>query len=210
MHAPACRNNMTVLGSNSDIQLFMDWASTPDSPISLEKAIPVPAEVMSLDPNLITPSTLEKYGAIDPMTWKDDNWGVFTDFIDVQLKADVELDEEQSAMLAERLENGPGLNRIVMYSYTTQCVPPLHAYRRFSEEHPNLMFHMSFDVDMTDKHNTCGFLLVKAGKMLKRWFNPMSYRSFNAQMDGEGGFSTLLALAAMDSDKVNAEDEEEE
>jgi|688.fasta_scaffold00177_123 hypothetical protein len=209
MHEPACKNKMTVLGNKEDIQSFMDWVSTSESPISLEKAIPIPDEVKSLDPNLITPSMLEKYGAIDPMTWKDENWGVFKDFMEVKLTADVELDDEETEMLTANLNTGMVANRIVAYSYVTQCIPPLHAYRRFSEEHPNLMFHMSFDVDTTDKHNTCGFLLVKAGKMLKRWFNPMSYRSFQAQMDGEGGFSSLLALAALKDEKLQVEGEDE-
>lgn len=209
MHEPACKNKMTVLGSKEDVQSFIDWVSTPESPMSLEKALPIPDEVKSLDPNLITPSMLEKYGAIDPMTWKDDNWGIFKDFMEVKLTADVELDDESKEMLAEKLDNGMTPNRIIGYSYKTQCVPPLHAYRRFSEEHPNLMFHMSFDVDGVEKHSTCGFLLVKAGKMLKRWFNPMSYRSMQAQMDEEGGFSSLLALTEAHNNKLNTEEEED-
>ncbi len=216
MHNAACNNRLRIMGSREDLQKFKEWASTPDSPISLAKAIPVPEELLKLDPNLITPSILEKYGAIDPMTWKDDNWGTYKDFQDVKIEKEIEFDEEETQLLSQSLQAKaiPGLTcpeMIVGYTYKTTCIPPLHAYRVFSEKFPNIMFHASFDVEADDqhKHDTSGFLLVKAGKMLKRWFNPISFNTMRIHMGMSGGgidseeFNVLIT----DNDKLKGEED---
>lgn len=219
MHEAACKNTLRVMGSRQDVKLFQDWASTPDSPISLAKALPVPEDLLKLDPNLLTPTVWEKYGALDPMTWKDDNWGTYVDFDQVQIKSQVEFDKTETQELSEMMKNKHVVEEavapeiVIVYSYLTPCVPPLHAYRNFSEAHPNLMFHASFDVDTHNEHGheTSGFLLVKAGKMLKRWFNPISFNSLKIHMGVSDDsiesdeFNTLMK----DNKKIQGEEDDD-
>ena len=208
MHAPACKNRMTIIGPDEEIERFKTEVASENSVLSLTKALPVPEELLEPNANNITPAFLEKYGAIDPMTWKDDNWGVYTDFEDTELVADMQYAKDGEPVPELVAKYG---TRILVYTYTTSCIPPLPSYREFSLKFPELTFHMSFDVEVEHTHSTCGFLLVKAGKMLKKWFNPMSFRTFKAQMDDiESPISKLIAIEENENLDNNYEEGEDE
>lgn len=206
MHASACKNRMTIIGPKDVIQSFKDSVATDDSVLSVSKLLPVPEELLTPNENIITPSFLEKYGAIDAMTWKDDNWGVYKDFEDAKIIGDVSYDVDELEQVPDKVKEYG--DRILVYSYTTTCIPPLPSYREFSTKFPELTFHLSFDVEVKGHHSTCGFLLVKAGKMLRKWFMPLSFDAFKAQMmDEESPITRILELD--ENEKLNDTEEED-
>lgn len=205
MHEPACKNRMTIIGPKDLIESFKDSVATEDSVLSIAKLLPVPEELVVPNANNITPSFLEKHGAIDAMTWKDDNWGIYNDPTNTKIEGDITYNPQKDGELPDKVKvHG---DRVIVYSYTTPCIPPLPSYREFSLKYPDLTFHLTFDVEVKGQHSSCGFLLVKAGKMLKKWFMPMSFESFKAQMGDEG--SPINALIELEQNERLGNNNEE-
>ena len=90
--AKVCRNIVTMYSSVEGINEILDAIKTEDRVVSFNKFLPTPPELVEASKTMtITPSLVERFGAMDVGTWRLKNWGCPTDTINSEIVDEAEL-----------------------------------------------------------------------------------------------------------------------
>jgi hypothetical protein len=114
-----CRNIVTMYSSVERINEIVDSLKTEDRVVSFNKLLPTPPELVEAAKTLtLTPSLVERFGAMDVGSWRLKNWGCPIDTMTSAIVDEAELDfasklppklldklsEEEAAMLEVEIE----------------------------------------------------------------------------------------------------------
>ena len=159
-----CTNTLTMFGTKEELDSLLDFIQTDDKLISLDKIVPTPQELVESTKNqVITPSLVEKYGAMDVGTWRLENWGCTKDSVSGVIL-------ERRSVPYDRLQQAGGQNlknavpegvdaAAVVLSFETNSHPN-NAIGALSEKFSNIRIHYAYDNELEE---VCGWAVLLAG-----------------------------------------------
>lgn len=198
-----CNNTLTMFGIKEEIEELLEFIKTDNQLISLEKIVPNPEELLdSSRKGIITPSLVEKYGAMDIGSWRLEHWGCTKDVSSSKLV-------EHKAVPSDRLTR-TGIENLreavpegsdgaaVVLSFETNSHPN-NAIGALSEKFANIRIHYAYD---NEREDVCGWAVLHGGdvKGYREYDNCLTAIRLHIEpMHSESG-SLLETLKANDED----------
>lgn len=198
-----CVNTLTMFGAKEELDSLLEFVKTDDQLISLEKIVPNPQELLdSSRKGVITPSLVEKYGAMDIGSWRLENWGCTKDVSSSKLieRKSVSRDRLMGADIQNLKEAVPegSDGAAVVLSFETNSHPN-NAIGALSEKFSNIRIHYAYD---NEREGVCGWAVLVAGdvKGYREYDDCLTAIRLHIEpMHSESG-SLLETLKAQDED----------
>jgi len=195
-----CKNQLSMIGTTSDVTAVMDLLSSEDEAVSFEKVKPIPQELLKFNPANIKPSFYSQHRAFEAFTWREEHWGTTADARNVKLDvidlSPVEI-EKINAGLPEEAKGDMYVEKIAAYKFDTCIAPPSAIYFELSKRFPKVLFHYTFDIEC-EEESVAGWAIGKGGKIRNRAQYPTSFKTMKLHL--EGFSETWLSLKDEESE----------
>lgn len=167
--AKVCRNIVTMYSSVEGINEILDAIKTEDRVVSFNKFLPTPPELVEASKTMtITPSLVERFGAMDVGTWRLKNWGCPTDTINSEIVDEAELSfasklppELFEKLTPEEQAEANSFEKAVAIAFETTETPNTFVLA-LSEKFPTMRMHYSYDSESED---VSGWLVASNGNV---------------------------------------------
>ena len=164
-----CRNIVTMYSSVERINEIVDSLKTEDRVVSFNKLLPTPPELVEAAKTLtLTPSLVERFGAMDVGSWRLKNWGCPVDTMTSAIVDEAELDfaSKLPPKLLDKLSEedkaeAKSFEKAVAISFETTETPNAFVLA-LSEKFPDMRMHYSYDSDSED---VSGWLVASNGEV---------------------------------------------
>jgi len=164
-----CRNIVTMYSSVERINEIVDSLKTEDRVVSFNKLLPTPPELVeAAKTQTLTPSLVERFGAMDVGTWRLKNWGCPKDTLTSAIVDEAELDfaskmgqEVVDKLTPEQLAEALTFEKAVAIAFDTTETPNAFVMK-LSEKFPDMRMHYSYDSDSED---VSGWLVASNGEV---------------------------------------------
>lgn len=164
-----CRNIVTMYSSVERINEILDSLKTEDKVVSFNKFLPAPPELIEASKTLtLTPSLVERFGAMDVGTWRLKNWGCPKDTLSSEIvdEAEINFASKLPQNLFDRLTpeeqaEANSFEKAVAIAFDTTETPNAFVLK-LSEKFPDMRMHYSYDSDSED---VSGWLVASAGEV---------------------------------------------
>lgn len=172
--APDCKNSVTIFATADDMDSLKQTIQGNGEFISFESFIPSPEELIESTRSMVlSPSLVEKYGAMDISTWRLKNWGCVSDAYSSKVVDERDIDIPSMNIMKE-LERLPlsesteafksvliPIERTIQFTFRTNEVPT-SAMMELSKKFPNALIHFGYDSVAED---VCGWANLKDGEL---------------------------------------------
>jgi hypothetical protein len=167
--AKVCRNIVTMYSSVERINEILDSIKTDDKVVSFNKFLPTPPELVEASKTLtLTPSLVERFGAMDVGTWRLKKWGCPTDTLKSEIVDEAELDfasklpqEMFDKLTPEEKAEAKSFEKAVAVAFETTETPNAFVMA-LSEKFPDMRMHYSYDSEPED---VSGWLVASNGEV---------------------------------------------
>lgn len=162
----ACRNIVTAYGTNEDISNMMESLSDGTNAVVMDKFFPTPPELVeATKAGVISPSLMERFGAMDVGSWRLNNWGCPVDVLSSRVLHDIKSKFDPEALKAltpEQQQEASKYERAVSIEFTTTETPNMFALR-ISTQYKDARMHFSYDSEAED---VSGYIVAKGGEVI--------------------------------------------
>jgi len=204
-----CRNVLTMYSSVKVIEEIKEALKTENKVLSFNKLLPTPPELVEASKTMtLTPSLVERFGAMDVGTWRLKNWGCPIDTNNSQIIDEAELDfasklpEELFDRLSdEDKEKAKLLEKAVAISFETTETPNAFVMT-LSEKFPDMRMHYSYDSDSED---VSGWLVASNGNVInhEHYNNCLAAIKLHIEPFREGHSSLLSSVLGGEDEDSN-------
>lgn len=145
---------------------MMESLSDGTNAVVMDKFFPTPPELVeATKTGVISPSLMERFGAMDVGSWRLNNWGCPVDVLSSRVLHDIasKFDPEAlKALTPEQQQEASKYERAVSIEFITTETPNMFALR-ISTQYENARMHFSYDSEAED---VSGYIVAKAGKVI--------------------------------------------